>query len=149
MPESNPFEVLRLGPTATEEEIVRQAARLRQLAPDEGALNAIRQAVQALTANAADRALLAILTHPRPAHSSPVLDRFTAAFRRPPAAGPAPPCPPLDLEELRACLGEAVAADLEWAPLPFEPVDGGEDLAEADRQTAEALWQSLLGDPLA
>jgi hypothetical protein len=148
MHEINPFEVLRLDPTATEEEIVRQAARLRQLAPDEGVLNTIRQAVQALTASADDRTLLALLTHPRPAHTSQALDRFTAVFRRGPAKGPAPLCPPLDLEELTRCLCEAVATDLDWAPLQFEPVGGKEDSDEIDRQIAEALWHALLCDPL-
>jgi hypothetical protein len=147
MADVNPFEVLRLGPEATEEEIVRQAARLRQLGADEAALNAIRQAVQAVTADNADRALLALLTHPHPAHVSPALDRFAAAFRRPLAAE-ALPCPALDLEEFTACICEVIAADLASAPAEFEPLTHGEDTGEIDRQTAEALWQSLPCDPL-
>jgi hypothetical protein len=143
MTDVNPFEVLRLDPSATEEEIVRQAARLRQVAADESTLNAIRQAVHALTSDPADRALLALLTHPRPGHLSPTLDRFAAAFRRPPAAGPAPPCPRLDLEEFTAFLCEAVAADFACVPLEFEPIVEGEDAGEIDRQTSEALWQTL------
>src|SRR5262245_48959872 len=99
----NPFEVLRLDPTASEEEIVRQAGRLRQRVTDEATLTAIRQAVQALTGRAEDRQLHALLTHPRPQWIAAELDRFAAAFRRPPAAdGTAAPVPELDIEEFRA-----------------------------------------------
>ncbi len=45
----NPYEVLRLPPTASPEEVVRQGARLAQRAADEPARNAIRQAVRQLT----------------------------------------------------------------------------------------------------
>ena len=49
----NPYEVLRLDPSATEEEIVRQAGKLRQRSTPEE-LAAIRQATQAaLTSRAA------------------------------------------------------------------------------------------------
>ena len=54
---ANPFEILRLDPSASEEEIVRQAGRLRQRATDGPALNAIRQAVQALTARGGSAAV--------------------------------------------------------------------------------------------
>src|SRR6516225_9773440 len=93
----NPFEVLRLDPSATEEEVVRQAARLRQRAADEAELTAVRQAVQALTGPPEEWRLHALLTHPRPAHASPALDKFAAAFRRSPAGGPAPVVPGPDL----------------------------------------------------
>jgi hypothetical protein len=146
--DANPFEVLRLDPSAAEEEIVRQAGRLRQRATDEAARNAIRRAVQALTASAADRRLYALLTHPRPAWQSAVLDRFAAAFRRAPAAAGAPePCPPLDMEEFRSLLCALAAEELEPAPLEFSGPSAGEDPEEVRRQTAEALWQSLLFDP--
>jgi hypothetical protein len=145
-PSENPFEVLRLPPTATEEEVVRQAGRLRQRAPGEAALNAVRQAVQALTGRAEDRALLALLTHPRPCYSWPALEKFAAAFRRAPAAEPGPACPPLDAEELTGLLLAALAEELDLPPLPFEVPAAGEDADEIHRQTAEALWQSLLGD---
>jgi hypothetical protein len=148
MADRNPFEVLRLDPTSSEEEIVRQAGRLRQRATDEAARNAVRQAVQALTASAADRQLHSLLTHPRPAWQSAPLDRFAAAFRRAPAASGAPgPCPPLDMEEFTALLCALMAEELELAPLEFAGLPADEEPAEVRRQTAEALWQSLLFDP--
>jgi hypothetical protein len=143
----NPFEVLRLDPDTPEEEIVRQAGLLRQRATDEAARNAIRQAVQALTASAAERQLHALLTHPRPAWQSAALDRFAAAFRRPPAAGETGPCPPLDMEEFHSLLCALAGEEVELAPLEFSGLPAGEDPAEVRRQTAEALWQSLLFDP--
>src|SRR5262249_37567333 len=76
MSATNPFEALRLDPTATEEQIVAQADRLRQRAADEAELAAVRQAVQALTGRAEDRLLHALLTPPRPAWLSPALERF-------------------------------------------------------------------------
>jgi hypothetical protein len=146
-PSENPFEVLRLPPTATEEEVVRQAGRLRQRAAGEAALNAIRQAVQALTGRAEDRALLALLTHPRPCYQWPALEKFAAAFRRAPAveAGAAA-CPPFDAEEFTSLLLAAAAEDLDLSPPPFEVPAAAEDAAEIQRQTAEAVWQSLLCD---
>lgn len=146
----NPFEVLRLDPAATEEEIVRHAGRLRLRAADEAALAAVRRAVQALTARPEDRLLWSLLTHPDPCYQSPALDRFAAAFRRPPApAGDGAPCPPLDLEEFTALLRRRAAEELELPPQEFEPVANDEPAEEIDRQTAEALWQSLLFDPRA
>lgn len=143
----NPFEVLRLDPSATEEEIVRQAGRLRQRATDEATRNAIRQAVQALTARAEDRILHALLTHPTPRYQSPALERFAAAFRRQPAvADNAPACPPLDVKDLEDLINEKWAEELELSPLPFEAMAAGEDADEIRRQTAEVLWQSLLLD---
>ncbi|HZY89574.1 MAG TPA: hypothetical protein VFE78_32430 [Gemmataceae bacterium] len=146
----NPFEALRLPPTASEEEIVRQAGRLRQRATGEAALNAIRQAVQALTGRAEDRALLGLLAHPRPCYQWPALDKFAAAFRRAPAveAGAAA-CPPFDAEELTSLLLAAVAEELELPPAAFEVPAAAEDAAEIQRQSAEAVWQSLLCDPRA
>lgn len=145
---ANPFEILRLDPSATEEEIVRQAGRLRQRATDEATRNAIRQAVQALTARTEDRQLLALLTHPRPCHHWPALERFAAAFRRPPTAtGSAEACPPLDMDEFADILSRLIVQELELPPLSFESIACGETPQEIDRQTAEALWQSLLFDP--
>lgn len=145
---ANPFEVLRLDPSATEEEIVRQAGRLRQRATDEATRNAIRQAVQALTARAEDRLLLALLTHPAPQHHWQALERFAAAFRRAPAAIRSnQPCPPLDFEEFTSLLRELAAEELELPPLSFESVPDEETPGEIERQTAEALWQSLVFDP--
>jgi hypothetical protein len=146
---ANPFEVLRLDPSATEEEIVRQAGRLRQRAADEATNNAIRQAVQALTADAEERQRFALLTHAAPCHQHPpALQRFVAAFRRPPdVANVSERCPDLDMEEFTALLSELSTEELELAPLPFEPIAVGESFAEMERQSAEALWQSLLFDP--
>ncbi len=145
-PSENPFEVLRLPPTATEEEVVRQAGRLRQRATGEAALNAIRQAVQALTGRPEDRALLALLTHPRPCYSWPALEKFAADFRHAHAAETGAACPPFDSEEFTALLLAALAKELDLPPLPFEVPAAVEDADEIRRQTAEALWQSLLGD---
>jgi hypothetical protein len=147
---TNPFEVLRLDPASGEEEIVRQAGRLRQRATDESALNAIRQAVQALTARPEDRLLLAMLTHAGPCHQWPALDRFTALSRRPPiATGDTPPCPPLDREEFSSLVKSLAAEELELAVPSFEALSAGESPEEIHRQTAEALWQSLLFAPCA
>jgi hypothetical protein len=147
VPQTNPFEVLRLDPTAPEEEVVRQAGRLRQRAADEAAHNAVRLAVQALTASAAARGLHALLTHPRPAHQAAALERFAAAFRRPPGSANPPACVPLDLEEFTALLRSLVAQQLEVPALGFEGVPAPEGPEEIRRQTAEALWESLLFDP--
>ncbi len=95
MTAANPFEVLRLDPSASEEEIVRHAGRLRQRVTDEETLSSIRQAVQALTAQPEERRRLALLTHPRPEYAHPALDRLAAAFRRPPAARNRPRPAPL------------------------------------------------------
>lgn len=150
MTEPNPFEVLRLDPSASEEEIVRQAGRLRQRATDEAERNAIRQAVQALTASPEARRLHALLTHPRPAWNNAALDRFAAAYRRAPASEvPPASCPPLDLEEFTALLCTLAAEELELSPLEFEGVSAAEEPEEIRRQTAEAMWQSLLFDPRA
>ena len=145
MSEPNPYEVLQLDPATSEEEIVRQAGRLRQRTADEDALAALRRAVQALTGLPEERALHALLTHPRPCYRWPAVERFAAAFRRPPtASSPVPPCPELDLAEFAALLKSAVAEELSLSPAPFEPVGASEGADEIQRQTAEALWQALL-----
>jgi hypothetical protein len=147
----NPFEVLKLDPGATEEEIVRQAGRLRQRATDEAEVAAIRQAVQALTGKPEERQLHALLTHPKPEYANAALERLIAAFRRPPAAGGPAPAPevPFDAEEFYRLLLAQAAAGLEMPAQPFEPVPRTEDAAEIRKQLAEALWQSLLYDPRA
>jgi hypothetical protein len=146
MPE-NPFEVLRLDPTASEEEVVRQAGRLRRLSRGEAALNAVRQAVQELTRSAGERALHAVLTHPRPCYRWPALERLAAVHRRLPRAEGSGEAPPPDPDEFVDLLLRAVAEELELPPLPFEPPEGGDTPEEIARQTAEALWQGLLYDP--
>ena len=143
----NPFEVLRLDPSATEEEIVRQAGRLRQRAADEAALDAVRQAVQALTGSARARRLHALLSHPGPEHSSPERERFLAAHRRPPRPEAPVEVPLPDLQELAPLLGALLAPALGLRPAPFEDSAEDELPEEVRRQTAEALWQSLLFDP--
>jgi hypothetical protein len=107
--EPNPFEVLRLDPAAPAEEVVRQAGRLRQRATDEAAVAALRQAVQALTGRAEERGLHELLTHPRPRYHWPHLERFAAAFRRPPAAA----------EETGGEATPPAAQDATWRSLPF------------------------------
>jgi hypothetical protein len=141
----NPFEALRLAPESGEEEVVRQAGLLRQRATDEAELDAIRQAVQALTGPEGARAWHALLTHPRPDYRSPALERLAATYRRPPAASAAP-FPPLELKEVKGLLVEALEQELEPTPLPFEAVDAMEGAEEIDRQTGEAVWQALIAD---
>jgi hypothetical protein len=142
----NPYEVLRLDPSATEEEIVRQAGRLRQRSTPEE-LAAIRQATQALTGRPEERILHALLTHPNPHYTQPALDRFAVAFRRAPQTPPfTAPCPPLDLHEFARLLEGLLADELEFTPPPFDPLPATDDAEEIDRQSAEALWQSLLYD---
>jgi hypothetical protein len=142
---TNPFEVLRLDPGASEEEIVRQAGRLRQRAADEGSLDAIRQAVQTLTSSADSRLLHALLTHPRPGHGSASLERFVAAFRRPPATAEVA-APRFDEAEFLRLLFLRVAEGLESGPLPFEPSGSEEGPEEIQRQWAEAVWLSMIFD---
>jgi hypothetical protein len=145
----NPFEALRLDPASTAEEVVRHAARLRQRAASEADLTAVRQAVQALTSSDGERALYALLTHPRPGWRSPALEWLASTFRRPPAPTTVPAPPPFDEAEFCDLLLSALAATLEPAPVPLEPMDDPESAEEIARQTAEALWQSLLVDPRA
>jgi hypothetical protein len=143
----NPYEVLRLDPSATVEEIVRQAGRLRQRSTDEATLAAIRQATQALTGRAEDRLLYALLTHSKPCYMQPALDRFAAAFRRPPQTPiNTTPCPLLDVKEVAQLLEALLVEELELSPLPFDALPVTDDAEEIDRQAAEALWQSLLYD---
>src|SRR5947207_3842306 len=124
----NPFEALRLDPSASEEEVVKQAARLRQRAADEAELTAVRQAVQALTGRPEDRLLHALLTHPRPGHSAPALEKFAAAFRRAPAASGEPASvPALDLKEFAELLQAILAEELDLTPPPFEAPAAADD----------------------
>ena len=146
----NPFEVLRLDPSASEEEVVRRGGQLRPRASDEATLTALRQAVQTLTGRPEERLLHALLSPPRPGYSWPALERLAAAFRRPPQAAAAEPVPPpeLDLHEFAALLLPLVLAELDPAPLPFTPPPVEETPEEIARQTAEALWQLLPFEPL-
>jgi hypothetical protein len=142
---SNPFEVLKLDPTASPEEIVRQAGRLRQRTPDEAAIARIRQAVQALSGASEERHLHEILAHPAPCYSWSALDQFVAAFRRPPQANPTTTvaCPPLDLGELSVLLRPLLDAELNPPPLGFESIGEPDSTTEIMRQAHEAAWQLL------
>src|SRR5262245_6636775 len=143
----NPFEVLKLPPTATPEEIVRQGARLCQRSGDEGVRNAVRQAVRELTESDESRQLLALLTHPSPGYGGAELERLASSFRRPPQAQAAPQPTPVDVEEFRGLLLAAVAGEPPPVSLPLERVEAGEQADEIERQTGEALWQSLPAQP--
>ena len=143
----NPFEVLRLAPTAGPEEAVRQGARLARQTTSEADRNAIRQAVRQLTGTDEERALHALLTHPAPEYTSPLLEQFLAAFRQSPPTTAERPVPVLDREEFRGLLLAALAAQMPPPVLPLEPIELGEPADEIARQTAEALWQSLIAQP--
>ncbi|HKB40106.1 MAG TPA: hypothetical protein VKD72_26960 [Gemmataceae bacterium] len=147
---ANPFEVLRLDPSASEEEVVRRAGQLRQRA-SEDELTAIRQAVQALTGRPEERVLHALLTPPKPTYHWPALERLANAFRRPPAVSATEPLmpPALDLDEFAALLRPLLLKELAPSPLPFEPPAVEEPEEEILRQTIDALWQLLPFEPLA
>jgi hypothetical protein len=145
MSEANPFELLQLDPATPAEDVVRQAGRLRQRATDEAAVTAIRQAVQALTGRPEERTLHEWLTHPAPCHAWPALERFSAAFRRPPQPACAAPstCPPPDPAGIAALLRPIAAAELDAPPPPFQTVGEIEERAEIVRQTVEGIWHTL------
>lgn len=143
----SPFDILGLPPTAGEDEVVRQAARLCGRTSDEAARGRYREAARLLTGDAARRELFALLTHPGSHPESPELTRFVNAHRRPPASPAAPAArPPLDAAEVRAMLREARLAELAPAPRPLALVEAGEPADEVARQTAEALWQGLVAE---
>jgi hypothetical protein len=114
---ANPFETLRLAPDCSDEEVVRQAGLLRQRATDEAALNAIRQAVQALTGRPEECLLHRLLTHPGPCYRWPTLERLLGAHRRLPLAGEAAPADALNLEEAALLLAADGAAEALWSCL--------------------------------
>ena len=143
----NPFEVLRLDPGASEEEIVLQAGRLRQRLTDEAELTALRQAVQQLTSNVDERQLRAVLTHAAPEYVSGVLDRLVATFRRLPVAdGAMDSIATLDEEVFLELILSRAAEGLETPPGAFEAVTATEDAAEIEAQLGEAAWQCLIHD---
>jgi hypothetical protein len=100
-----------------------------------------------LTGTDEERALHALLTHPDPQYAQPALDQLQTAFRRPPEVHGERAVPALDLEEFRGLLLAALAAQLPPPVLPLEPIELTESADEIARQTAEALWQSLVGQP--
>lgn len=144
----NPFEVLGLDPLASPEEIVAQAARLRETAADEAEQDRIRRAVQALTGQPEDRDLAAMFTFPRPGYQQPERERFVQAFRRSPAPAVPTPAdvPALDETELALLVLSALSDELAAPPQPLEPLPLEESAEEIRAQQAEALWQSLLYD---
>jgi hypothetical protein len=56
------------------------------------------------------------------------------------------PCPDLDTDEVRALLRQILAAELEAPASTLEAIETGDTPEEIARQTAEALWQSLVSD---
>jgi hypothetical protein len=144
--EGNPFEVLRLDPSADGEAIVRRAGQLRQRASSEQEINAIRQAVQVLMGDAAERCLHEWLTPGNPHYPGPAVDRLAALFRRTPAAPAPTECPPVDAGELAELLRPLLIERWRLPPLPLD-ASGTEDTPdEIRRQLVEALWQCLVHD---
>jgi hypothetical protein len=142
----NPFEVLRLDPAADGEAIVRRAGQQRQRAGTEEAINAIRQAVQMLTGDTAERILHAWLTPRNPHYPGPAVQRLATLFRRLPATPAPTDCPPVDAAELAELLRPLL---IERWRLPPQPLDaGGTDDTpdEIRRQVVEALWGCLVND---
>jgi hypothetical protein len=137
----NPFEVLRLDPSADNEQVVAQAGRLRQRAAGEEEVNAIRQAVQSLTGSAEERFLHEMLTHPRAGYDWPALDRFRAAFRRapPPPAGEAPP----NADKVALLLRTFLGGEPHPAGPENSPRDNGPQAEEADSESMEVAWRRL------
>ena len=58
----------------------------------------------------------------------------------------APAKPAVDLAEVTDLLQGLLAEELDLTPPPFDAPPSREDPDEVRRQTAEALWQSLLFD---
>ncbi len=148
MSKLNPFEVLQLDPLASPEQIVEQAARLRETAADEAEQTRIREAVQALTGQPEDRDLAALFTFARPGYQLPERDRFVQTFRRSPV--PATPTttdiPPLDETDLAMLMLGGLSDELAAPPTPLETLPLEESAEEVRAQQAEALWQSLVHD---
>lgn len=137
----NPYEVLGLMPGAGEADVIRQAARLTQQAGDDS----IREAARQLTGSPEAREVFAWLTPSGEASLGADVERFIASHRRPPTELRLNVVP-LDEAELREWIRQAVLATLEPRPLPLATVPAGESVEEIERQTSEAIWQSLLYD---
>jgi hypothetical protein len=131
---NNPFEVLRLSPEVSEEDAVKQATRLCQLAATETERNAIRQAIQQLIASREAWTLQALLTPPRPQYQHAEIDRFVAAHRRPPAGVTMP-------------VSEEKREEPKEEPIARRAIL--ESAEEITRQTNEAVWWNLVGEPQA
>jgi hypothetical protein len=142
----NPFEVLRLAPSAGNGEVVRQAGKLRQRAGSEADINAIRQAVQALVGDAAERWLHEWLTPANPHYPGPAVERLAMLYRRVSAAPAPAECPPVDLEEFAALLRSELLERWQLPPLPLDAGGTEDPPEEIRRQLVEALWQGLVHD---
>ena len=142
----NPFEVLRLDPTTSVEEAMRQADRLAQETADEPLKQRIRQAAQQLTISPDRAALAALLTPPAPGYASEALREFVVRHGSPPVGTPSEARPRLDEDEFRRRLLEVIAGELSPGVAELEPLEITESGAEIARQTAEAMWQALLSD---
>ena len=142
----NPFEVLRLDPTASVEDAIRQADRLAQETADEPLKQRLRQAAHQLSSSPDRAALFALLTPPAPGYASEVLREFIVRHGSPPVGTPTEARPRLDEDEFRRRLLETVADDLSPGVAELEPLEIAESGAEIARQTAEAMWQALLSD---
>jgi hypothetical protein len=145
--DNKPFEVLRLDPNTSAEQVVQQAGALRQRSADEDEIAAIRVAVQRLTSRPEERSLHELFTHPHPRYHLPSVDTFQDAFRRLPAtAVEQVPCPPLDLSEFALLMRTMAAQEWQTPPCPLEILPATESPEEIQRQSIEVLWQSLLAD---
>jgi hypothetical protein len=144
----NPFEVLKLDPSASEEEIVRRAGLLRQSATEDEQ-TAIREAVRTLTGRPEERQLHALLAYARPVHDWPEVERFESAFRRPPVAEAVTvsASAPLDLEEFTAMLRPLLLAELTEPATTIDSSPVAETKEEILRQTVEGLVQLLPFEP--
>ena len=142
----NPFEILRLDPTTSVEEAMRQADRLAGETADEPLRQRLRGAAQQLTISPDRAALAALLTPPAPGYSSDALREFIVRHGSPPAGTPSEARPRLDLDEFRRRLLETIAGELSPGVAELEPLEITESGAEIARQTAEAMWQALLSD---
>src|SRR5262245_57261227 len=129
----NPFELLRLQPTAAAAEIVRHAGRLRQRNPDEADVAAVRQAVQALTGDTQERLLHELLSFANACYRWPAVEALASRWRRPPTPAAAPFQAKLDLSEFAALLRRLAAEQWQPVPLPLPMLDEIESAAEHTR----------------
>jgi hypothetical protein len=144
--EGNPFEVLRLDPSSDGEAIVRRAGHLRQRAGSEQEISAIRQAVQVLMGDAAERCLHEWLTPRNPHYPGPAIERLAMLFRRAPAVPAPTECPPVDAEELADLFRPLLIERWRLPPVPLDSRGTEDTPDEIRRQIVEALWQCLVHD---
>jgi hypothetical protein len=150
---ANPFEALRLDPAADDEQVVAHAGRLRQRATDETEVAAIRRAVQALTGRPEERWVHQLFTHPRPCYRWRSLERFVAAFGRPPAApgegrsdDPGPAAAGLDLRKLALLLDPGGSGTADIRVTEGSQTCPGRMPEDVRRQLGQALLACLRHD---